>query len=60
MISAKVFIIATMLIQQIYRLLLTHMEDVQRKKPLPEEVADVYDADRYQKYLEYTADRKKI
>lgn len=60
MISAKVFIIAAMLIQQIYRLTLTHMEDVQRKKPLPEEVADVYDADRYQKYLEYTADRKKL
>ena len=58
--TARIFIFIAMLIGQVYRLALAHAADVQRKKPLPEEVADVYDADRYQTFLEYTADRKKL
>lgn len=60
MISARIFILAAMLISLIYNQILSYVADVQRKKPLPEEVADVYDADRYQTYLNYTADIKKL
>ena len=41
-------------------MILQRVADIQRKKPLPEEVADVYDAERYQTYLNYTADIKKL
>lgn len=60
MISARIFIFAAMLIKLIYNEILSYVADVQRKKPLPEEVADVYDAERYQTYLDYTADIKKL
>lgn len=60
MISARIFILAAMLIKLIYDQILSYVADVQRKKPLPEEVADIYDADRYQTYLDYTADIKKL
>ena len=60
MISARVFILAAMIIRQIYQMILSHVADIQRKKPLPEEVSDVYDAERYQTYLDYTADIKKL
>lgn len=60
MISARLFILAAMVVQQIYNMVLHHVEDIQRKKPLPEEVADIYDAERYQTYLDYTADTKKL
>lgn len=60
MISARIFILAAMLIKLIYNQILSYVADVQRKKPLPEEVADVYDAERYQTYLDYTADIKKL
>ena len=60
MISARVFILIAMIIKQIYNIVLQRMADIQRKKPLPEEVADVYDAKRYMTYLDYTADTKKL
>lgn len=60
MISARIFILAAMIIRQAYNMILQRVADVQRKKPLPEEVADIYDADRYQTYLDYTADSKKL
>ena len=31
-----------------------------RKRPIPEELKDVYDEERYQKWQAYTADRTKI
>ena len=60
MISARIFILAAMIIKQIYNMVLQSMADAQRRKPLPEEVSDVYDANRYQTYLDYTADIKKL
>lgn len=60
MISARIFILVAMIIKQIYNMILGRIADIQRKKPLPEEVADVYDAERYQTYLDYTADIKKL
>jgi len=60
MISARVFILAAMVIKQLYNMVIQRVADIQRKKPLPEEVADIYDEDRYQTYLDYTADTKKL
>lgn len=60
MISARFFILIAMVISQAYQMILQRMADIQRKKPLPEEVADVYDSERYQTYLDYTADTKKL
>lgn len=58
--TARIFILVALLIKQIYDMILSRVADVWRKKPLPEEVADVYDAKRYQTYLDYTADKKKL
>ena len=60
MISARIFILVAMIIKQVYHMILQRVADIQRKKPLPEEVADVFDAERYQTYLDYTADIKKV
>ena len=60
MISARIFILVAMIIKQVYHMILQRVADIQRKKPLPVEVADVYDAERYQTYLNYTADIKKL
>ena len=60
MISARIFILVAMIVKQVYHMILQRVADIQRKQPLPEEVADVYDAERYQTYLNYTADIKKL
>lgn len=60
MFSARLFILLVLIIKLIYDFILSKVADNQRKKPLPEEVADVYDAKRYQTYLDYTADSKKV
>lgn len=58
--SAQGLILLMMLLSLGYSLVLTHYAELQRKKPLPPEVADVFDQDRYQKYLEYSADNRKL
>lgn len=60
MFSARIFILLISLGRIIYDLVLAKLADDQRKKPLPEEVSDIYDADRYQTYLAYEADKKKL
>jgi hypothetical protein len=47
-------------IRRAYNLLLLRAADEQRKKPLPEEVVDIYDTERYQTYLDYVADTKRV
>ncbi|MCQ2914695.1 MAG: M48 family metalloprotease [Alphaproteobacteria bacterium] len=36
------------------------LSDIQKKKPLPEIVSDIYDADRYKKFIEYNSAKKKL
>lgn len=48
-----------MLVSIIYDSILNVVADKQRKKPLPAEVSDVYDKERYETYLNYVSDRKK-
>ena len=56
----RIFIAAFICIHVIYDMLIMMLGNIQRKKPLPAEVADIYDKERYQSYLSHTADRKKI
>ena len=60
MISARVFIFVFLVGRIFYELVLSKLNDIQRRKPLPDEVSDVYDKDRYQTYLSYTAEKKKL
>ena len=57
--SARLVLVLISGIGLVYRLVLMHLSNVQRTRPLPPEVSDVYDPDRYQKYLGYVADNKK-
>ena len=58
--SARIFIILLSIIARIRASFEDHLEKVQMAKPLPEEVADVYDKERYQQFLAYTADSNRI
>ena len=60
MISTRMFVFFMVILKELYDYGTTAMADNQRKKPLPKEVADVYDGERYQKYFEYVADQKKL
>ena len=58
--SARIVILLVMLIHLVYSVFLQILADRQRKKPLPQVVADFYDEERYRTYLSYVADSKKI
>ena len=58
--SAKAFALIMSALSLAYQLVLSVVADRQRKKPLPKEVADVFAPERYQKYLSYVADNKKL
>lgn len=60
MFSARIFILLVSLIRLGYDSVLSYAADQQRKKLLPPEVADIYDETRYQTYLDFTADKKKL
>ena len=49
--SARIFIFLFIIIRLIYQGITLSLEKRQRKKPLPAEVAGIYDADRYAKFL---------
>lgn len=57
--SARILLILLLVVSVLYELMTMYIAAQQRKKPLPADVADVYDADRYQKYLSYVADHRK-
>ena len=57
--SARVLILAVEGFGLIWRLVKMRLADLQRGQPLPPEVADVYDAARYRKYLDYVADNRR-
>ena len=58
--SARVFYILLELLSLGYKLFTMRLSEQQRKKNLPEEVADIYDPERYQKYLSYVSDNRKM
>ena len=48
------------LVQLLYELLLMRLANEQRKKPLPIEVADVYDDEKYQTFMEYKKENRSL
>ena len=58
--SARVFILIMNLLSLCWRIAAMRLADIQRKRPLPAEVADVFEPGRYQTYLDYTADNRKF
>lgn len=58
--SACLFLVIMLTIKLIYDGILAKIETVQRKKPLPKEVSDIYDADRYNKFIAYSSDKKNL
>lgn len=57
--SARLLLVLLMAAEIVYDLIRMYIAAQQRKKPLPPEVADVYDAERYRQYLSYVADHRK-
>lgn len=57
--SARIVVILISLIDVFIQIIKMRLADLQRKQPLPEEVADVYAPERYQQYLCYVADNRK-
>lgn len=60
MFSARLFILIMSLGKLAYELLLANISDKHRKKPLPAEVADVYEPERYQTYIDFQADKRVL
>ena len=58
--SARIFLILTALIRQLYQGILHYLQINQRKKPLPEEVSDIYDQERYKTFMSYKNETMKL
>ena len=58
--SARLFIIVFTLLKLLYYVFTCIVMDKQRKKPLPKEVSDIYDQERYETYLNYVKDNRKL
>lgn len=56
----KVLFAVLLLLDFGYKLLKLFLSNRQKGKPLPKNVRDVYDAERYRTWLEYSAERKKL
>ena len=49
-----------MVLSLLYETIIMQLEDSQQKKPLPPEVADIYDSKRYDTYLNYISENKQL
>ena len=52
--------IAVLTIHLLYDLILSILAASQRGKPLPAEVSDIYDADEYARWLDYSAEKRTV
>lgn len=60
MMSARIVIFFILLIEFLYEVITINIANSYRKKPLPKEVADIYDEERYQTYLNYSKEKNDI
>lgn len=60
MFSAKFLILIILGLGVVYDGFVMYLSNKHRKLPLPEEVADIFEGDRYNKYLSYVADKQKL
>ena len=58
--SARLFIMIVSLIQIAFYAFESIVIELQRKKPLPLEVSDIYEKARYETYLAYAKDNRKL
>ena len=58
--SARLVFIILNVLDLIWSMIKARIAKIQRSKPLPEEVSDIYDKDRYQTFLNYKSDKKRI
>lgn len=56
----KVLFAVLLLLEFGYKLLKLFLSNRQKEKPLPKNVRDVYDPERYKTWLDYSAERKKL
>lgn len=56
----KILILISYVIENIFDFVLVKLNDSYVKKPLPENVKDVYDEDKYNKWINYRNDSKKF
>ena len=56
----KILILISYIIENIFDFVLVKLNDSYVKKPLPENVKDVYDEDKYNKWIIYRNDSKKF
>ncbi len=55
----KYILLAVMTVNLLYDLLMRVLSFRQKKRPLPENVRDIYDADEYARWREYSAERSR-
>ena len=56
----KILILLSFIIENIFDFILVKLNDSYVKKPLPENVKDVYDEEKYNKWINYRNDSKKF
>lgn len=56
----KSCIVLFLVIKEIYNFVLNRIRDEYRKRPLPKEVADIYDPQRYQDFLNYKSEYRSL
>lgn len=58
--SARIFLLLVMVFHFAWYLFEEYLEMKQQKKPLPEEVSDIYDSDRYSKFISHEGEIRKL
>ena len=58
--SAKLFLLIFLFIDIIYSIIIYILTENKIKQPLPLEVSDIFDKERYEKFIQYKNDNKKM
>ena len=56
----KIILLISYILENVFDFVLVKLNDSYVKKPLPENVKDVYDEDKYNKWINYRNDSKKF
>jgi len=56
----RIILTALIALTLVYEIILTALASGQKKKPLPENVRDVYDADEYARWREYSLEKSRL
>ena len=58
--SARIVLVIFSLFDLVWSRVKAKIAKIQRDKKLPDEVADIYDSERYQTFLDYMADNSRL